>query len=48
MEVDAFLDRKNRVRSRACELYVNRDYEPGFDIDDCLRAETEIDGKNRS
>lgn len=48
MEVDAFLDRENRVRSRAYELYVNRGYEPGFDIDDWLLAETEIDGKNRS
>jgi hypothetical protein len=29
-------------------LYVNRGYEPGFDIDDWLLAETEIDGRNRS
>lgn len=48
MEVDAFLDRENRVRSRAYELYVNRGYEPEFDIDDWLLAETEIDGGNRS
>jgi hypothetical protein len=48
MEVGAFLDRENRVRSRAYELYVNRGYAPGFDIDDWLLAETEIDGKNRS
>jgi hypothetical protein len=27
-KVDAFLDRENRVRSRAYDLYVNRGYAP--------------------
>ena len=30
------------------ELYVNRSYELGFDINDWLLAETDIDGKNQS
>jgi hypothetical protein len=30
------------ISARAHELYVARGYEPGFDVDDWLRAEAEV------
>lgn len=36
-------DRKQRIAQRAYELYVDRGYRPGHDLDDWLEAEREID-----
>lgn len=36
------IERETRVRSRAYELYLGRGQEPGFDLDDWLKAENEI------
>lgn len=33
-----------RIRTRAYELYVERNSEPGHDLDDWLRAEQELAG----
>jgi hypothetical protein len=44
-EIDAVVDRDNRVRYRAYELYLGRGETPGFDLDDWLQAENEIVGE---
>jgi glyoxylase-like metal-dependent hydrolase (beta-lactamase superfamily II) len=38
----AIIDRETKVRRRAYDLYLERGQEPGFDLDDWLRAENEI------
>ncbi len=42
------LDRDERVRRRAYALYEERGRMDGHDVDDWLRAETEISGKSKT
>ncbi|HZT30913.1 MAG TPA: DUF2934 domain-containing protein [Bryobacteraceae bacterium] len=37
------LERDERIRDRAYELYLQRGQEPGYELEDWLQAEREID-----
>jgi hypothetical protein len=36
------IDLEDRIRTRAYQLYVERNTDPGHDLDDWLRAEQEV------
>jgi len=40
--------REEQIRTRAYELYEARDREDGHDVEDWLKAETEITGRTRT
>ena len=42
-QVLSLSERRQQVAKRAHELYVARGYRPGYDLDDWLDAEREID-----
>lgn len=42
-QVHSLSERRQQVAKRAFELYASRDYRSGYDLDDWLEAEREID-----
>lgn len=42
-QVQSLSERRQQVAKRAFELYVARGYRPGYDLEDWLEAEREID-----
>ncbi len=42
-QVHSLSERRQQIAKRAYELYAARGYRPGYDLDDWLEAEREID-----